>query len=417
MRAARTLTRWLAVAAVVAIAALLLLAGLVLEREPGVSSRPEVTPDEVARVVALLRAQDPRRGPPGAMRLVLLGGRELELLLEHAARRWPDTRLRVALARGEARVQASAALPAGFWLNVDLQLVALGGLPQIHRLRVGRLPVPGAVARPLLQALLAQQPYGAELLDASRMVRRVSFAPGRVIVAYVWDPEATRRVLGSLATEDDASRWRAYQEGLARTTETLPPGEPIAMSALLAPLAELAAARSRDGNDPAAENRALLLLLTLHANGRAPERLLPEARDWPVVHPLHIVLDGRGDVAQHFLVSAAIAIDGTSPLSRAVGVYKEMADARRGSGFSFNDLAADRAGTRLGELALAQPVEVQRRLRALRDDRELMPRWDDLPEYLSEAEFRRRFGAVGAPAYEHLLAEIDRRVAALAVMR
>jgi hypothetical protein len=237
------------------------------------------------------------------------------------------------------------------------------------------------------------------------------------MVAYVWDPDATRRIVAAMVADDDALRLRAYQERLARIADALPTAQPVALSSLLAPLAELAAARSRDGHDPAAENRALLLLLTLHANGRAPERLLPEARDWPGVRPLHIVLDGRGDLAQHFLVSAAIAIDGTSPLSRAAGVYKEMADARRGSGFSFNDLAADRAGTRLGELAQAQPLDAQQRLRAVRDDRELMPRWDDLPEYLSEAEFRRRFGGVGAPAYDHLLAEIDRRIAALPAMR
>ncbi len=417
MRGARNVTRWLAAALVAAVAALLLLAGLALEREPRVAARTDVTPAEVARVVALLRTQDPRRGPPGTMRLVLLGSRDLELLLEHAAQRRIGANLRVTLARGAARVQASAALPAGFWLNLDLQLAERGRQPQVHRLRVGRLPLPGAVADALLPVLLAQQSYGAELLAASQMVRRVSFAPGRLIVAYVWDPEATRRVLGTLVTDDDTARWRAYQERLARMAEALPAQQPVALSVLLAPLAELATARSRAGNDPAAENRALLLLLTLHANGRTPERLLPEARDWPVVRPLHIVLDGRGDLAQHFLVSAAIAIDGTSPLSRAVGVYKEMADARVGSGFSFNDLAADRAGTRLGELALARPVAAQERLRALRDDRELMPRWDDLPEYLPEAEFRRRFGGVEAPEYQRLLAEIDRRVAALAVMR
>jgi hypothetical protein len=409
-------TRWFAGAAVAAAVALLLLLALGLEREARVPARADVTPAEVARVVALLRAQDPRRGPPGTMRLVLLGRRDIELLLNHAARRRLGANLRVTLVRGAAHVQASAALPAGLWLNVDLQLAERGGQPQIDHLRVGRLPLPGALAGPLLQALLARQPYGAELLAASRMVRRVSFAPERLIVAYVWDPEATRRVVASLVTDDDASRWRAYQEHLARTADALPAQQPVALSALLAPLADLAAQRSRAGHDPAAENRALLLL-TLHANGRAPQSLLPEARDWPTVRPLHIVLDGRGDLAQHFLVSAAIAIDGTSPLSRAVGVYKEMADARHGSGFSFNDLAADRAGTRLGELALAQPTAAQDRLRAVRDDRELMPRWDDLPEYLPEAEFRRRFGGVGGPEYERLLAEIDRRVAALAVMR
>jgi hypothetical protein len=46
-----------------------------------------------------------------------------------------------------------------------------------------------------------------------------------------------------------------------------------------------------------------------------------------------------------------------------------------------------------------------------------MPRFDDLPEFLPEAEFKRRYGGVGAPPYNELLAEIDRRVAALPVLR
>ena len=32
----------------------------------------------------------------------------------------------------------------------------------------------------------------------------------------------------------------------------------------------------------------------------------------------------------------------------AIGVYKEVRDSRGGSGFSFNDMAANRAGTRFG---------------------------------------------------------------------
>jgi hypothetical protein len=45
-----------------------------------------------------------------------------------------------------------------------------------------------------------------------------------------------------------------------------------------------------------------------------------------------------------------------------------------------------------------------------------MPPWADLPEFLNTAEFQRRFGDVGAPAYERLVAEIDRRIAALSVL-
>ena len=46
-----------------------------------------------------------------------------------------------------------------------------------------------------------------------------------------------------------------------------------------------------------------------------------------------------------------------------------------------------------------------------------MPPWHDLPEFLPEAEFLRRYGGVGAPPYNRLLAEIDRRITALPLLR
>jgi len=94
-----------------------------------------------------------------------------------------------------------------------------------------------------------------------------------------------------------------------------------------------------------------------------------------------------------------------------------VADARGGSGFSFNDMAANIAGTRFGELAMRAPEQLQARLaRGVTDD-DLMPAWADLPEFLPEAEFVRRYGGIGAPRYEALMAEIDRRVGALSLFR
>jgi hypothetical protein len=130
-----------------------------------------------------------------------------------------------------------------------------------------------------------------------------------------------------------------------------------------------------------------------------------------------VTLAGRDDFPRHLLISAALATEGTGPLSRAIGVYKEVIDSQSGSGFSFNDMAANRAGTRLGEWAVAQPQRLQAALARGVKEADLMPPWADLPEFLPEAEFRRRYGGVGAPAYETMLAEIDRRVEALPVFR
>jgi hypothetical protein len=105
-------------------------------------------------------------------------------------------------------------------------------------------------------------------------------------------------------------------------------------------------------------------------------------------------------------------------LADAVGLWKELADARRGgSGFSFNDLAADRAGTRFGELAVRDPVRLQARIAAGVGDVDLMPEPGDLPQHLPQAEFIARYGGVGGAGYSRMLAEIEARIDALPLFR
>jgi hypothetical protein len=48
---------------------------------------------------------------------------------------------------------------------------------------------------------------------------------------------------------------------------------------------------------------------------------------------------------------------------------------------------------------------------------DMMPAIAGLPDNLSQADFTRRFGGVGAPAYNQLVEDIDRRVAALALFQ
>ena len=115
-----------------------------------------------------------------------------------------------------------------------------------------------------------------------------------------------------------------------------------------------------------------------------------------------VTLAGRSDFPQHFTISAVLAATAGSPLSDAVGLYKEVDDSRGGSGFSFNDIAADRAGTRFGELATATESGAARlykfKARGLQET-DLFPEVKDLPEFMPEPEFKRRYGGIGQPAY------------------
>ena len=132
------------------------------------------------------------------------------------------------------------------------------------------------------------------------------------------------------------------------------------------------------------------------------------------------MLAGRDDFPQHFITSAAIAAYAGAPLTDAIGQYKEIDDSRGGSGFSFNDIAADRAGTRFGELAVAtreSAIKLQRQVSAGIREADILPKVSDLPEFMSESEFKRRYGGTGGVAYTSMMADIERRVAALSLYR
>jgi hypothetical protein len=131
-----------------------------------------------------------------------------------------------------------------------------------------------------------------------------------------------------------------------------------------------------------------------------------------------VELGGRHDHALHFLLSALLAQGGHPLLADAVGLYKELSDVGdpRGSGFSFDDLAADRAGTEFGRLSRQAPLQLVQRLPQLRSDAFLMPSVQGLPGPLNAQQLKDQLGGVGSPRYQAWMAEVERRVQALPML-
>jgi hypothetical protein len=392
-----------------------------LQSEPSVAAAQDVGHEDVARALSLLRTHDPRRARPGVVSAALVSERDLDVLLGHAVQRWLNGSGRVDLRQGAAVVLVSIHVPAspfGRWLNVDLRLRESEGLPEPESLHIGRLPVPVSLARWLTLTWADRVGLGREVQLAGEVVRRVRFSPRQLLVTYAWQADSLNRLFAGLLSPEELVRLKPYATRLNELTLEDRAGFDVPLVELMAPMFALAAERSAAPDvDAAAENRAALLVLTLYVNGRAVGSLAPAARAWARPRPYRLLLGGRVDFPLHFLVSAMLATEGTTPLSKAIGVYKEVADSRGGSGFSFNDMAANRAGTRFGERAMQAPRELQQRLAERLADDTLLPRVDDLPEFMPEPEFLRRYGGVGAPAYNTLLAEIDRRIDGLAFLR
>ncbi len=216
-----------------------------------------------------------------------------------------------------------------------------------------------------------------------------------------------------LLPPEDVERLRAYHARIVEVAERLP--SRASLAALVGPVMALSGARSAAGS-AADENRVALLAVAFYVNGKPLRVLTPEAEAWPRAPRRRILLQGRGDLAQHFTISAALSAAAGAPVANVIGLYKEIDDARRGSGFSFVDLAADRAGTTFGRLATeaeASARQIQARIQQSFAEDHVMPATHDLPEGLSQQQFTQRYRGTSAPAYDLLIEEIDRRIAAL----
>jgi hypothetical protein len=145
----------------------------------------------------------------------------------------------------------------------------------------------------------------------------------------------------------------------------------------------------------------------------------PEARDWPRRQRRSLRLRGRNDLARHYLFAAAISSSAGGPLAAMLTLLREIDDSRRGSGFSFADLAANRTSARFGSDAVSSRDTARRLLARLAGagEADVMPDVTGLPEGMSDAEFARRYGDTSSAAYRDQVAEIDRRIDALPLFR
>ncbi len=132
-------------------------------------------------------------------------------------------------------------------------------------------------------------------------------------------------------------------------------------------------------------------------------------------------LRDREDWARHFWTSAALAIVENAFVSDLGGLLKEELDSLTlGTGFSFGDLAADRAGVRFATVATDSSeaaLATQAHLQAGFVVGDVFPPVEDLAENLTVEQFRADYGGVGAPRYRVQLAEIEARLDGCAALR
>jgi hypothetical protein len=404
------MTRLLAALAGMLLIVMLAAGGLLiaaLDSKPLVERSETISPMAVASARWLLKSNDPRRLQSGDARRAAIPAALIDEGINYLASRNLRGRGALVLAEETAEIRLTLRPPIfNGYINLRANLREASGEPHLTSASIGTLPLPPWLVELVLHNAIRLAGFEHEWQLAKRALRSLEFDPSRqrVIVSYVWEPALLDRARNIAVSPQDVARIRSAHENLAGLLDHKAPGGRVPLVEVLKPMLDIG------GDDQYANRRAAILAVAAYLSEKNLAHVIPEAQNWPRLRPVLLTLLGRGDSAQHFAVSAALAAWAGEPIADAIGVYKELLDARHGSGFSFADLAADRAGTRFGQLLTAQPGRIDRLLASEFADQALVPMLNDLPESIPEREFRRRFGAPGSPGYQKINDEIERRL-------
>lgn len=413
MRRSFKILLWLLALMVVAVLALGTL--MLLDRQPIVPADPAVSEAEQAWVRQWLATNRPRARQTGKRITLTLSEREANLILNELLDQFGQGQATVHLEAGRARLRVSLAMPwdqLGGFINLELVLVEGAPLPKVEAARLAGLPLPGALVQTLADRALTAA-------DRTQLFESVELKPDQARITYIWRPDLLERLGSGFVAGNELPRLLHYQARLAEKVASVPRGQPLRLAELLAFL--LNEARSQPASvDPITENRAVILVLAAYVNGRAIRDPADSATAVTPPRQHSVRLRGRRDLAQHFMTSAALAIQGNDALSTVLGWYKEMSDSNGGSGFSFADMAANRAGIRFATLATASNASA-RRVQAFAapgwSEDDFMPAIDGLPEGMDQREFAAAFGNPQSSEYQRMVDDIDRRIDARRLFR
>ena len=242
---------------------------LAVADQPTVSRAAEFTPEDIARAKRIVEQNDPRNMKAGGRRTLSLSQEDVDLALNYLAGRYAKGSSRVELQAGAAAITASIELPSklpGRYLNVAAVLHETAVLPEFDSLRIGRLPVPAWLANTLLGMTLKRLDQRADYRIVRDTLKQISVSQGRINVTYDWRQDLSDRIKAVMLPPDDQARLQVYQTQLATISAPPAGGDSVSLAALITPLFKLAAQRSA-GGDPAAENRAAIVVLTFYVNG------------------------------------------------------------------------------------------------------------------------------------------------------
>jgi len=385
--------------------------------------------EDKRQLVERLRGKDPRGIEPG--------GSVLFTITEDAANKllaWglsigsKGRKARILFDRDIVGLFASLELPVSYerlrYLNVHGEVAVLYDTDLRIRpiwLSVGGMSIPRWMLRPFSAVLVHVISNDPHIKPLYRAIHHCQVMPGELSIRYgrVDISETfTAAVAARIGLSGEIAQTTREQVNTLIQCALRNEKEHLSLDDCFKTCFELAERRSISG-DPVTENSGAILALGILLGHEGIQSFIA---DMPKDHiPFKakrrlagVALRGRRDWVRHFTESAALQVLSNVMTSDAIGLLKEELDARpRGSGFSFADLLADRAGTTFASVATrdkSSALTMQLKINYGFRVEDFFPEADDLPENISDKELETVYGGVGGIKYNQLIATIETRI-------
>ena len=390
----------------------------------GVGDKPELevgwspTRDDLIRAKKIL--YEGSKTKPDEIGIVELTEADLNLAGDYLLNRYSKSAADLDFKNNELRFKVTMTLPEnslGKYLNISFRLgnVESNNLPVITKFKAGKLLLPAKLAAFVIDTVIQHSSLNEYFILATRPIKAVKIDAEKLTITYYPNKDTLIQARNFLTHTGDNSALNIYQQKLADIVAKHDPEWRLSLADLLRPLFELAYQRSTL-ESAIDENRVVISAINDYVNKRETKKLLSTPDSMQATGQQYAAfLYKRIDLAQHFIGSAALTASVNKQAAQIAGEEKELSDAHGGSGFSFIDLAADKAGTRFGEMATSSPEnarKMQKAMSGIKDYSDFMPDPRDLPEHMNEADFKQRFESVNSPVYQEISKQIDARISA-----
>ena len=410
----------------ICVAAPVILGVMALERAPLVNSNIPITSADYKRAETLLKRAQFALADQRHTTTISATQSDLDSLatfLTHSLNGLAGT---VSLTQGRVRMLATYRLPSnpvGDYLNVAMTVRESTTGLDVETLDIGHIHMNAWAAQPFIHvvsALVLGHKLGGDVIGS---VKGLAVAERSATLTI--RPDATienrfKERVTNVAIRATTPAVAVYYRQIMKIASGYDGTQQVPLVTFLQPLLAMAEKRSENG-DPVAEMHGVIFALAIYFGGDGLDRLRnallpPDLARVYVLNNNYVVVRGRHDHVQHFLVSAAFTISGGIGFTTTIGEAKEFHDLLQGGeDFSFQDIAADRTGITFARIANtpagARYLESLGR-RPLSEDL-FFPVVKDLKEGMSPRQFDKAYHDTSSPAFKARLAQIDDRIHAL----